>query len=299
MKPKFLLLIPVLAGLVSCEKAIDSTRPGNEMSLLELKIQGQLGTAVIERNYDECRATVYVMERMDFPYAAVPVEGIVVSHGATPSVQKGGTLDFSNPERRARITVTSESGHSLVWNIYLETYDAFYVGEWAIVNVKLHCNQRVSGSGDGVWDTPLNGSEFGSFGLPEYDNHVIITMDDEPQDNMLTGTITNTPGLDGEYGHFWGVFAPYSEEEPLDMDPRLRHQLPPGQADWKLDLTTGQMRITKDNITSTMIFGSDEWENTLFRFPLQDAGGEPSRNGFYDNMWRSSTELFYVMIKIK
>ena len=293
-----LILSMALLGCLSCAKAIDSNDPGNGMTLLELKVQGQLGTAVIERDYDECRATVYVMDRLDFPYAAVPVVGVVVSHGATASVKAGETLNFSNPERRARITVTSGSGKSLVWNIYLKAYDAFYVGEWAIVNVKLHCNQRVSGSGDGAWDTPLNGSEFGSFGLGEYDDHVIITMNDEPEDNMLTGQITHTAGLDGEYAHFWGVYAPYSEEAPLDMDPRLRHLLPPGEASWKLDLTTGQMRITKDNVTSTMIFGTDEWDNTLFRFPLQNAGGEPSRDGFYDNMWRSSTELFYVMVKI-
>ena len=297
MRKAFILFLAAIAAS-ACVKTIDKDLPGNEMSLLELKIKGQLGTAVIERDEDECSATVYVMETADYPYSAVPVEGIVVSSGATASVAKGGTLNFSNPERRARITVTSESGKSLVWNIYLEAYDAFYVGEWAIVNVKLHCNQRVSGSGDGAWDTPLNGSEFGSFGLPEYDDHVIIAMNEEPEDNMLTGTINHTAGIDGTYGHFWGVYSPYSEEEPLDMDPRLRHLLPPGEATWKLDLTTGQMRITKDNITSTMIFGTDEWDNTLFRFPLQDAGKEPSRDGFYDNMWRSSTELFYAMIKI-
>lgn len=296
---RIILLFILLALVLSCKKPLDSADLGNGMSLLELKVLGQLGTAVIERDDDECRATVYVMDRLDYPYSAVPVEGIVVSHGATPSVDNGGTLNFSNPERRARITVTSASGHSLVWNIYLEAYDAFYVGEWAIINVKLHCNQRVSGSGDGAWDTPLNGSEFGSFGLPEYDDHVIIEMDETPEDNMLTGTITHTPGLDGEYGHFWGVYSPYSESEPLDMDPRLRHLLPPGEATWKLDLTTGQMRITKNNVTSTMFFGTDEWDNTLFRFTLQNAGNEPSRDGFYDNMWRSSTELFYVMTKIK
>lgn len=290
-----LLLLPVLAA---CTKTIDKKMVSGDVSLLEIKIQGQLGTAVIERGYDEARATVYVMERADFPYSAVPVEGIVVSAGAKASVTSGGTLNFSNPERRAKVVVTAENGKTLDWWIYLEAYDAFYVGEWAIVNIKLHCNQRVSGSGDGSWDTPINGSEFGSFGIPEYDNHVIITMNDEPEDNMLTGTITNTPGLDGEYAHFWGVFSPYSEEAPLDMDPRLRYLLPPGEATWKLDLTTGQMKITKDNVTSTMIFGTDEWDNTLFRFLLPDAGSEPPRDGFYDNMWRSSTELFYVMIKI-
>ena len=293
-----LLLLP-LAAMLSCTKTIDKKVVGNEVSLLEIKIKGQLGAAVIERDLDEARATVYIMDSPDYPFAAAPVEGIVVSAGASASVSTGQTLNFSNPERRARITVTAESGKTLDWNIYLAPYDAFYVGEWAIVNIKLHCNQRVSGSGDGAWDTPLNSSEFGTFGLAEYDNHVIIKMNPEPEDNTLTGTITNTAGLDGEYGHFWGVYAPYSEAEPLDMDSRLRYLLPPGEAEWKLELTTGQMRITKDNITSTMIFGTDEWDNTLFRFILPDAGGEPSRDGFYDNMWRSSTELFYVMIKIK
>jgi len=296
---KFLLAIASVVAMAGCEKTIDKELVGNELSLLEIKIQGQMGTAVIERDFDEARATVYVLERPDYPFSAVPVEGIVVSRGASASISKGETLNFSNPERRARITVTSESGKTLDWYIYLEMYDAFYVGEWAIVNLKLHCNQRVAGVGDGAWDTPLNGSEFGTFGIPEYDNHIIISLDEEPGDNMLTGTIENTAGADGEYAHFWGVFAPYSEEKPLDMDPRLRHLLPPGLATWKLDLTTGQMKITKDNVTSTMIFGTDEWDNTLFRFLLPDAGKEPSQNGFYDNMWRSSTELFYVVQRIK
>ncbi len=295
-KLTILLCTALLAA--SCVKTIDKVLPRGDMSLLELKIQGQLGTAVIERDEDECSATVYVMARADFPYAAVPVEGIVVSAGATASVTKGGTLNFSNPERKAKITVTSESGKSLDWFIYLETYDAFYVGEWKILECKLACNQRVSGSGDGSWTTQLSGSEFGTTGLAEYDDRIIITMNPEMQDNMLTGTLEHTAGADGEYGHFWGVYPPYSVEEPLDMDPRLRHLLHPGKSDWKLDLTTGQMRLTQNNITSTMIFGT-EGDNVTFRFILPDAGKEPAQNGFYDNMWRSSTELFYVVYKIK
>ena len=114
-KLTILLCTALLAA--SCVKTIDNVLPRGDMSLLELKIQGQLGTAVIERDEDECSATVYVMARADFPYAAVPVEGIVVSAGATASVAKGGTLNFSNPERKAKITVTSESGKSLDWFI--------------------------------------------------------------------------------------------------------------------------------------------------------------------------------------
>lgn len=297
MKRASLILMTVLA-LSACVKTIDKVSPRDDRSLLELKIKGQLGSAVLERDEDECSATVYVMASADFPYDAVPVEGIVVSRGAVASVEKGGTLNFSNPERRARITVTSESGKTQDWFVYLEMYDAFYVGEWRIIEVKLACNQRVSGSGEGAWTTQISGSEFGSYGLPEYDDHIVISMNPEPQDNTLLGEMEHTAGADGEYGHFWGVYPPYSVEEPLDMDPRLRHLLHPGKSEWKLDLTTGQMHITKDNITSTMIFGT-EGDYTTFRFILPDAGKEPSQNGFYDNMWRSSTELFYVVYKIK
>ena len=266
--------------------------------MLELKIKGQLGPAVIDRDGDDASVRLFIMAAADYPYSSVPVEGIVVSRYATASVKVGGTLDFSNPERKAKITVTAPSGKTRDWIIYLEAYDPFYVGEWKIIECKLACNQRVSGSGDGSWTTQLSGAEFGTYGIPEYDDRIIITVNPEPVGNSLTGTITHTPGADGEYGHFWGVYPPYSVEEPLDMDPRLRYLLPPGEATWQLDLTTSQMKITKDNVTSTMTFGEED-DNKRVRFILPSAGSEPSRDGFYDNMWRSSTELYYVVYKLK
>ena len=230
-----------------------------------------MGTAIIDRDGSRATATVYILETPGFAYDRVPVKGIVVSEGASASVGNGDVLNFSNPERRARITVTSRSGHRLDWWIYLETYDPFFLGTWRIVDVKLACNQRVSGVGDGAWTTQLSSGEFGTYGLPEYDDRV--------------------------NGNFWGVYAPYSVEAPLDMNPRLRHLLPPGESQWALDLTTNQMKITQNNVSSTMIFGT-EGNNRLFRFLLPSAAGEPGRDSFYDNMWRSSTELFYVMYKV-
>ena len=188
------------------------------------------------------------------------------------------------------------SSRRLDWWIYLETYDPFFLGTWRIVDVKLACNQRVSGVGDGAWTTQLSSGEFGTYGLPEYDDRVTITLG-EISDNELTGTLVHSAGDDGAYGNFWGVYAPYSVEAPLDMNPRLRHLLPPGESQWTLDLTTNQMKITQNNVSSTMIFGT-EGNNRLFRFLLPSAAGEPGRDSFYDNMWRSSTELFYVMYKV-
>ena len=207
-----------------------------------------------------------VLETPGFAYDRVPVKGIVVSEGASASVGNGDVLNFSNPERRARITVTSRSGHRLDWWIYLETYDPFFLGTWRIVDVKLACNQRVSGVGDGAWTTQLSSGEFGTYGLPEYDDRVTITLG-EISDNELTGTLVHSAGDDGAYGNFWGVYAPYSVEAPLDMNPRLRHLLPPGESQWTLDLTTNQMKITQNNVSSTMIFGTLCHINDNLTFP--------------------------------
>lgn len=294
---KRLTFILLILAAAACSKAIDSPLAYNDMSLLEIQIKGQMGTAVIERGRSGASATLFVLESDGFDYSRVEVTGVVVSYGATASVTAGGILNFSNPERRAKLTVTSGSGKQMDWWIYLKPYDAFYVGTWRIIDVKLCCNQRLANCGDGSWETQLSGSEFGDFGKAEYDDRIIITMNEGVKNNKLTGEITHTAGADGEYGHFWGVFSPYSKEAPLDMDPRLRYLLPPGTNPWELDLTTGQMKITAGNVTSTMYFG-ERGEDRLFRFTLPSAGSEPSQNGFYDNMWRSSYELYYEVYKM-
>ncbi|MDR2146636.1 MAG: hypothetical protein LBE91_09290 [Tannerella sp.] len=287
---------PVLL-LGACTKNIDREIASNECSLLDLKITGQMGTIVIDRYEDDAAATVYILQRGDYPYGQVAVEGIVVSSGATASVQSGGTLDFQNPERRAKITVTAESGKSLDWWISLEPYDAFYVGTWKIDDIKIHCDQRISNSGDGSWDTQISGNEFGA-ATEEYDNRIIVTLDDEMNGNNLTGTIINDAGADGKWSNFRIVIGFYSPDNYLDMNPRLRYLLPPGQSQWSLNLTTNEMKITQNNITSTMKFRVNTWGGWDFVFPLPDATGEPWTNNEFSNMWRSSTELFYSVTKI-
>jgi len=291
------IILAMCIALASCTKTIDKEVTRHEVSLLEIELGGQMGTAVIERGRYGATATVFVMESSSFDYSKVTVEGIVVSYGATASVAKGETLNFSNPERKAKITVTAPAGTKLDWWVYLQPYDAFYVGTWKVEQIRLCCNQRLAGCGDGSWESPLNGSEFGGFCIPEYDNRITITMNEGVVKNKLSGTITNAAGADGKYGDFYGIYAPYSKEEPLDMNPRLRHLIPAGTAEWELDLVTNKMYITKDNITSTMVF-SGEGNTRRFRFLLPDASKEPSLNGFYDNMWRSSYELYYEVYKI-
>lgn len=297
---KTIIFILTAVLFCSCARTIDQDYPAKNVNLLEFKVMGQMGSATIERGEVDGSATIYVMDTPGYPYSAVPVTEIVVSYGATANVKEGETLNFSNPERRAKIIVTASDGKAFTWWVYIKPYDAFFVGKWKITECKLHCDQNVSGVGTGAWDTQFSGSEFGNYGKPEYDDIIIIEMDETIKGNTLTGTIEHTPGNDGEYGDFFVVIAPYSEDKPLDMNPRLRHLLPPGKATWEINLNTGQLDITQNKLTSSMIFGTDQWGQQMFRFILPSAADEPQRDNdsAFDNMWRSSTELFYVVNKI-
>lgn len=284
---------------VACTKDIDKEVPSNECSILDIRLAGQLGRAVIER-VDDNQGTVvlHIFEQADFPWSAVAVEALALSAHATADIADGGTLDFRNPEHKARIIVRSQSGKQVLWTVFLRPYDPFYVGTWAVEDVKIYVDQHLSGNGTGKWDTSMGGSEFGAFASPELDNVITITMNEEMTDGKFTGKIVNAAGPDGLYGSFMGVYpGEYTEDEPLDMNPRLRHLIPAGESDWELDLSTDEMKITKNNIASTMTFSRDASGTVFFDFALPDASGDTAGNNFYNNFWRSSYRFSYIMRK--
>ena len=262
--------------IASCTKDIDEKEPSNECSILDIQLTGQLGKATIERVDDnQGTVTLYIFEQADYPWEAVRVEALALSAYATADVSDGGTLD---------------------WTVYLNPYDPFYVGTWAVSDIKIYLDQNISGNGTGKWDTSMGGSEFGLFASPELDNIITITMNEEMVDGKFTGKIINAAGADGLYGSFKGVYpGEYTEDAPLDMDPRLRHLIPAGESDWMLDLSTNQMKISKNNITSTMTFSRDTSGNLFFDFALPDASGDTPGNNFYNNFWRSSYKFSYIV----
>lgn len=294
---KYLLFVLSLAGAAACEKDIDCELPSNECSILDIRLAGQLGRAEIER-IDDAQGTVtlYVFERPDFPWGEVEVEALALSVHASASVAAGDRLDFRNPDRKARIIVRSQTGKQVLWTVCLKPYDPFYVGVWDIVDVKIYVDQNLSGNGTGAWETSMGGSEFGQFGSAELDNRITVEMDDEMADGKFTGRIINDAGADGAYGSFLGIYqGEYTADAPLDMNPRLRHLLPAGESEWTLDLASGEMRISKNNISSTMTFSRDASGNVFFDFALPDASGDVAGNNFYNNFWRSSWKFSYIV----
>lgn len=295
-----IIMLPLMF-LASCTKQINQQIPSNECSILDIRVFGQLGKPEIIR-LDETsgEVTLFINKTDDYPWSEVKVESIALSAYAHSDLGEDAVLDFYNPQRKAVIKVTSQTGKSVEWTVILKPYEAFYAGVWKVIDAKIYVDQNVSGCGTGAWGTPMNGAEFGLYFAPELDNVIIVRMNSEMVDGKFTGTITNDAGADGAWGEFKGVWpGEYPEDSPLDMNPRLRHLLPPGESDWILDLATNEMRITNRNITSTMTFETDEWSNMVFAFNLPNASQEIGGSNFYDNFWRSSYKFTYIVNEVE
>ena len=297
MKRFSIVFILPLLFVASCTKQINVDIPSNECSILDIRVFGQLGKPEIVRIDDTSgEVTLFINKTDDYPWSEVKVESIALSAYAGSDLGEEAVLDFYNPQRKAVIKVTSQTGKSVDWTVILKPYEAFYAGIWKVIDAKIYVDQNISGCGTGSWGTPMNGAEFGLYFAPELDNIITIEMNSEMVDGKFTGTITNDAGADGLWGEFKGVWpGEYPEDAPLDMNPRLRHLLPAGESEWVLDLTTNEMKITNRNITSTMTFETDEWSNMVFVFNLPDASQEIGGSNFYDNFWRSSYRFTYIV----
>lgn len=291
------LLLLAASTAAACSKDIDQTLPSNECSILDIRLAGQLGKADIVRlDDDRGEITLRILERDDFPWAAVRIEALALSVFATADAAEGDALDFRNPERKARIIVRSQTGKQVLWTVRLKPYDPFYVGVWSIVDVKIYVDQTISGNGTGRWDTSMGGSEFGASGAAELDNAITVALGERMVDGKFVGTILNDAGPDGAYGSFLGIYpGEYTADAPLDMNPRLRHLLPAGESEWTLDPAAGEMKISKNNVVSTMTFRRESDGTVFFDFALPDASGDTPGNNFYNNFWRSSYKFSYIV----
>ena len=297
MKRILTTTILTLALAASCTKQINQQIPSNECSILDIRVFGQLGKPEITRIDDESGEVIlFINKTDDYPWSSVKVESIALSAHASSDLGEDAVLDFYNPRRKAEILVTSQTGRTVEWTIILKPYDACYVGVWKVIDAKIYVDQNISGCGTGSWETGMGGDEFGLFASAELDNIITISIDKDMVDGKFTGTIFNDAGADGAWGEFKAVWpGEYPEDSPLDMNPRLRHLIPPGESDWILDLATNEMKVTQGNITSTMTFGTDQWGNMLFSFALPNASQDIGGSNFYDNFWRSSYKFCYIV----
>ncbi len=271
-KFKYFPLVAAMLLLFSCQKDpledIESGDWNHERNVLSINVQNQIGPAAITRNESTQKITVYV-DPDGLDYAAVKINSLILSYKATADVEEGGTLNFDNPEYKSQITVTSQTGRSLTWDIILEPYEWFYVNEWKIKEQRIFVSQEWGSA----WDEDITGVIADA--AKEMDNTIEI-IKDGIRDGRPYGRIINGSGEDGEYGSF-------KLSEDVDLNPKLRHLIPIGESDWEINLDTNVMTISKDGATSSAKV-TKEGDGVRLEYALQTH--DPRWDyGAYDNYW--------------
>lgn len=271
-KIQYFPLVATMLLLFSCQKDlmedIESGDWNHERNVISINLQNQIGPAAITRNESTQKITVYV-DPDGLDYAAVKINSLVLSYKASADVEPGETLNFDNPEYKSQITVTSQTGRSLIWDIVLEPYEWFYVNEWSIKEQRIFISQEWGSS----WDEDITGVIADA--AKEMDNTIEI-IKDGVRDGTPYGRIINSAGEDGEYGSF-------KLSDDVDLNPKLRHLIPIGESDWEINLDTNVITISKDGITSTAKV-TKEGDGVRLDYALQTH--EPRWDyGAYDNYW--------------
>lgn len=278
-KIKYFPLVAAVLLLFSCQKdlmeEINSGDWNHERNVISITLQNQIGPAAIVRNESTQQITAYV-DPDGLDYAAVKIDALVLSYKATADVGQGATLNFDNPEYKSQLTVTSQTGKSLTWDIVLQPYDWFYVNEWNIKEERIFISQEYGSA----WDQDI--VEIVADASKEMDNTIEI-IKDGIRNGRPYGRIINSPGEDGEYGSF-------KLSEDVDLNPKLRHLIPTGESTWEIDLATNVITIAKSGITSSAIV-TKEGAGIRLNYVLQTH--EPRWDyGAYDNYWAWSYKYY-------
>lgn len=236
---KFISLAIIVLSLFSCQKdPMEDIKSGDwnkERNILSIKLQNQIGPATIVRNENEQKVTAYVGTE-GINYSAVKIESLVLSYKATSDIKEQGTLNFNNAEYKSQLTVKSQTGADLTWDIYILPYEWFYLKTWGIKEQRIFVDQEWGSKFDrNIVDISANFS-------PEMDNEVEWVLDGF-RNGKPYGRLINKAGTDGLYGS-------YKISDDVNLDLRLRHLLPAGESIWEIDLATNQVSIIKGSTVS-------------------------------------------------
>ncbi len=314
---KYSLFILCILIFQSCVKDMqDDLNDGGwnqERSVLGLKFKNQVGQAEIERIDDatgEITVTLNVGAISDL--SKVEVESIQLSYQAKASVAKGGTLDFSNPERKATLTVTSETGKTREYSVFATEFRETIEGTWTINNFVLYGGTgpewgggRVYGFMDKSWCWYDDYSP-----AKEYDNELIFTMTEITDEGNTAGTCVNNAGPDGRYADF--IFKSTSNpENGVDVD--MKHyyrQIPEGESKWVRNYAMGTITFTGSNgkVTTGVLENAGTYDmgyglsvtvpNNAFSFNINGIDDWTNIYSDYDVFVKKARKYYIMVTKV-
>lgn len=250
---KLAFIISLLFILQSCQKDplknINDGGWNNERSIIDIKFKGQIGSTVID-NIDSSTG------RIDFSVniaavediSKIEIEDMDISYQATASTQIGESLNFNNENRSAQISITSPTGKSRTYTIYMNEFYESLVGVWQISSMALYCGVEDShnrthlinfGTENGFWSENTNNP------AAEYDNTLTITLDGVDDAGNTYGTCINDAGSDNKYADF--IFKNNNDGKYYDVSDKYR-KIPIGKSKWIRNYTKGTITfIDEDN----------------------------------------------------
>lgn len=257
---KYSLFILCVIILQSCVKDMQNDLNdggwNHERSLISLKFKNQVGQAEIER-VDDITGEVLITLNVDAitDLSKVEVENMQLSYQAKSSVNIGGTVDFSNVDRKATISVTSALGETRDYTIYASEFRETIVGQWSINNLVVYGGTGPEYGGGGV--LPLQ--EKSSCWYDEYapkvecDNILTFTMDQITNEGNTSGVCVNNAGADGKFANFIFQGSMNKDNPGVDLDlKRFYRQIPEGESRWTRNYSLGTISFTdKDGKVTT------------------------------------------------
>ncbi|WP_435315622.1 hypothetical protein, partial [Cellulophaga fucicola] len=215
---------------------VEGTDWQKERNVVSILLEGQIGTAIIERNFDDAKIKIYAKTENIADLSKVEIKNIELSYGASSANEKGTTLDLSSGT--TTISVASGAGNSLDWEVTMLPFKSDLEGTWYIGDVRMYCDMFTKES----WGWEKNESMFGYLTElnPELDNKITFTVEGADAKGNPFGNYEHNAGNDGSFGS-------YSDAgKGWDFNSRFR-KIPTGNGTWLRDFERNKVIITDAN----------------------------------------------------
>ncbi len=250
-----LLVISQLACVTDPLKDIEEGNWNNERSVINIKLENQVGKATIERIDDNTGTIVLAINSDAVPdLSSIKLSSIQLSYGAESSVKIGESLNFENASKSTTMTVTSPTGKTREYTITATSFKETILGTYKITDLVVYGGTGPEYGGASVlamtsksWLWPETGGP-----AAELDNTLTFALSGITEDGNTYGTVVNNAGDDGLYADFM-----YIKDPVTDVNKHYR-KIPKGEGEWSRDYTTGLITFTfpDDKMTSCTFIGA-------------------------------------------
>ena len=262
-----------------------------ERNIVSILLEGQIGTALIERNVDEAKIKIFAKLENITDISKVEIKSIQLAYGASTLNLKNTTLDLT--DGTALISVVSGAGENLDWEITLSPFKSDLEGTWYVGDVRMYCDMFTWES----WGWEKNESIFGYLSElgPEFDDEIIFTVVGADEKGNPFGEYNHTAGNDGVYGNFGDATKGW------DFNERFR-KVPIGKGTWLRDFERNKVIITDANkveheLDLELLLATEEVSLTSELPYLSDLFNWSGTDWSYEELAHMSNKTWYVLTK--